>query len=292
LAPFPADEWQALQAGLGSTTDRQASFVSGELNDPRGRVLAWSALQALSSGDSHGGALLVLREITEAKESEKLRQDLTHMIVHDLRSPLSSVMASVDMLMRGVTGGLNDSQQHVLTIASDSAQQMLAMINTLLDINRLEAGRMPLSLEQVDLCATIRRASSQLATLAHERNITIETDCSVEAGIVQADPALLVRVAQNLIVNAIKFSGRSGKVSVRVGQSPEGVLVQIHDQGIGIATKDRDKIFTKFGQVGERRGGTGLGLTFCKLVVETHGGRIWVDSQIGEGSTFSFIIPN
>lgn len=290
-AGFPAEEWQAFLRGFEATADLQEAFVSGEIGSQRGRVLEWAALKALSSGDSHGGALLVLRDITEAKESEQLRQDLTHMIVHDLRSPLSSVMASIEMLMRGVTGEMNDGQQHVLSIANDSSQQMLAMINTLLDISRLEAGRMPLSLASIDVRPLIERAVSQMASLAHERGIVLAANCDPATPVALADIALVVRVVQNLIANAIKFSGRSGVVTVLVGPSPEGLLIQVRDQGIGIAPKDRDKIFAKFGQVGERRGGTGLGLTFCKLVIEAHNGRIWVDSQVGEGSTFSFILP-
>jgi signal transduction histidine kinase len=286
-----AEEWLAFQRGFRATVDRQEAFVSGEIGNIRGRVLEWAAIEALSSGDSHGGALLVLRDITEAKESEKLRQDLTHMIVHDLRSPLSSVMASIDMLMRGVTGETNNSQQHVLSIANDSSQQMLGMINTLLDISRLEAGRMPLSLAMVDICPLIERAVSQMASLAHDRGIILATTCDPATPMIHADAALVVRVAQNLVANAIKFSGRSGVVTVMVGPSPDGVIVHVRDQGIGIAPMDRDKIFAKFGQVGERRGGTGLGLTFCKLVLEAHNGRIWVDSQVGEGSTFSFTLP-
>jgi len=286
-----AEEWQVFQRGFGAAVDRQEAFVSGEIGNQRGRVLEWAAIRALSSGDSHGGALLVLRDITEAKESEKLRQDLTHMIVHDLRSPLSSVMASIEMLMRGVTGEMNGGQQHVLSIANDSSQQMLAMINTLLDISRLEAGRMPLSLAAIDVCPLIERAVSQMASLAHDRGIILATNFEPATPMAHADAALTVRVAQNLIANAIKFSGRSGVVTVMVGPSPDGILVCVRDQGIGIAPKDRDKIFAKFGQVGERRGGTGLGLTFCKLVIEAHNGRIWVDSQVGAGSTFSFILP-
>ncbi|GAB4125701.1 MAG: hypothetical protein Fur005_33280 [Roseiflexaceae bacterium] len=289
---FGHDEWNALQRGLMSVIAREQTFISGELNDQRsGLSLEWAAITALSSGDSHGGALLVLRDITAAKESEKLRQDLTHMIVHDLRSPLSSVIASIDMMMRGVTGDLNDSQQHVLTIAGDSAQQMLSMINTLLDISRLEAGRMPLNIDQINLCTIIQKAADQLSSLASERKITIYTEFDPDIPHTRADGNLIVRVVQNLIANAIKFSGRGAVVRVAAEVTEEGTVVQVRDQGIGIAPKDREKIFTKFGQVGERRGGTGLGLTFCKLVIEAHGGRVWVESQLGEGSTFFFVLP-
>ncbi len=318
-ASYPPDEWSALCEGLDAVMSGRQSFVSGELNEQSAhlRSVEWAALTALSSGASSGGALLVLRDITDAKEAERLRQDLTNMIVHDLRSPLSSVMASIELLTRGISGQLNTSQHNVLEIAYASALQMLEMVNTLLDISRLEAGRMPLELQVCAVRPLVDRAAERLISLAQDRQITINVDVAPDLALVRADNELIVRVLQNLLGNALKFSGRGSTVQVRVfegpwsleiaagnGHTPVGenngegylpagpaVTLAIRDQGIGIALKDQEKIFTKFGQVGERRGGTGLGLTFCKLVVETHGGRIWVESMPGEGSTFFFTLP-
>jgi signal transduction histidine kinase/transcriptional regulator with GAF, ATPase, and Fis domain len=294
------DDWVALRRGLDDVLAGRETFAGGALTEGAGPVgfVEWTALTVHSSGGEGagpgGGALLVLRDITEARESARLRQDLTHMIVHDLRSPLSSVMASVDLLLRGVSGPLNGSQNHVLNIANASAQQMLEMINTLLDINRLESGRMPIDLAVADIGALVARAAEQLSSLAQDRRISMQLDLDERLPAAQADPSLVVRVVQNLLANAIKFSGRGSTVQISAARHDEGtpaILVSVSDQGIGIAPKDRDKIFAKFGQVGERRGGTGLGLTFCKLVVEAHGGRIWVESEPGVGSTFSFTIP-
>ncbi len=308
-AGYIPEEWIAMHRAIMNVCAARETFVSGELNGSNTlRSLEWMALVALSSGDSRGGALLVLRDITEAKESERLREDLTHMIVHDLRSPLSSVMASVELLTKGVAGQLNSRQQDVLTIASASSHQMLDMINTLLDINRLESGRMPLELAQYTISPLIMRAAGSLEALAAERNIMLECTIPDDLPEVCADDNLIVRVLQNLIVNALKFSGRNSSVRIRASadahppQEAEKsgllqirherfVAVSVTDQGIGIAPKDREKIFTKFGQVGERRGGTGLGLTFCKLVIEAHEGQIWVESVPGQGSTFSFKLP-
>ncbi|MEN9934777.1 MAG: hypothetical protein RLZZ387_1356 [Chloroflexota bacterium] len=306
VALYLPEDWVALRRALDNILAGRESFVSGVLREGAGpvRFVEWTLLTAISSGDvagQRGGALLVLRDITEARESEQLREDLTHMIVHDLRSPLSSVMASIDLLLRGVSGQLNESQQHVLSIASGSSQQMLEMISTLLDISRLEAGRMPLDLAPCDVAALVAQATSQMASLAQERRITVQLDLERELPLAQADVGLVVRVVQNLLANALKFSGRGSTVLVRtyatdgagieVRGARSGITVSVSDQGVGIATKDRDKIFAKFGQVGERRGGTGLGLTFCKLVVEAHAGHIWVESEPGRGSTFFFMLP-
>jgi signal transduction histidine kinase len=312
-ASYTTDEWVALRMGLAAVTSGRQPFASGELNQisTRPRSVEWSVLKALGNGDraaaGPGGALLVLRDITEAKESERLRQDLTNMIVHDLRSPLSSVMASIDMLIRGISGELNKPQRNVLNIAYSSSLQMLEMINTLLDISRLEDGRMPLKRKVHEISPLARRAIERLTSLAQERAMLIQTDIPADLAPVLADDELIVRVLQNLIGNALNFSGRGSTVLIQASSGAREhkggengaananpsrfVTVAVSDRGVGIAPKDQAKIFTKFGQVGERRGGTGLGLTFCKLVVETHEGAIWVESKLGDGSTFYFTLP-
>jgi signal transduction histidine kinase len=292
---YTAEDWAVLRKGIDVVTSGRERFAFGELNGnaAHGRSIEWATLTVHSGVDSRGGALLVLRDITEAKETERLRQDLTHMIIHDLRSPLSSVMASIDMLTRGVPGEINPTQQSVLGIAYKSALQMLEMVNTLLDISRLESGRMPLELNAWPISALLERAIEQLGSLARDRDIAVQRDVSVALPRVWADQELVVRVVQNLLANAFKFSGRGSAVlvSAHVTSDERQVQIAVSDRGIGIAPKDQEKIFTKFGQVGEKRGGTGLGLTFCKLVVEAHQGRIWVESTLGKGSTFLFTLP-
>lgn len=299
-------EWAAFRAALEDVTAGQQTFVSGELNElgPQARSIEWAVLTALRSGASNGGALLVLRNITEAKESERLRQDLTNMIVHDLRSPLSSVMASIELMIKGIAGDLTGTHRKVLNIAYSSAVQMLNMINALLDISRLEFGRMPLNRQAHSLHSLIEHAVQQLASLAHERNVLIQYDIAADLPEVMVDAELTTRVVQNLVGNALKFSGRDSTVLLSAHPTAPGdaameaaegqagwVTLAVADCGIGIAPKDQAKIFAKFSQVGEKRDGSGLGLTFCKLVVEAHGGEIWVMSKPGEGSTFFLTLP-
>jgi signal transduction histidine kinase/transcriptional regulator with GAF, ATPase, and Fis domain len=291
---YSPEEWAVLRHGLDTVTAGRESFATGELNElsAQPRAVEWAALTALSSGGSRGGALLVLRDITEAKESERLRADLTNMIVHDLRSPLSSVMASIELMTKGITGELGGTQRNVLNIAYKSAVQMLEMINALLDVSRLESGRMPLNLQRRDIRPLVERAVEQLSSLAQERKMLVQCDFPDSLVPVLADGDLIVRVVQNLVANALKFSGQGSTVLVRAVADSDGLMVAVADRGVGIDPRDQEKIFAKFGQVGERRGGTGLGLTFCKLVVEGHGGRIGVESKLGEGSTFYFSLPN
>jgi signal transduction histidine kinase len=306
---YSPEEWTALRQGLDDVITGRQVFANGELNERSvyPRAVEWAALTALSSGASNGGALLVLRDITEAKESERLRQDLTNMIVHDLRSPLSSVMASIELMTKGVAGVLPAQQRNVLLIAYNSAVQMLDMINALLDISRLESGRLPLELKPCSMRPLLDRAVERLASLAQERNMLIQYDIADDLAPTLADGDLIVRVIQNLLGNALKFSGRGSTVLIRAIAADRAsrasadaeivpalsgfVSIAVVDCGVGIAPEDQEMIFAKFGQVGERRGGSGLGLTFCKLVVEAHGGQIWVDSHVGEGSTFFFTLP-
>ncbi len=231
-ATYAATEWGILREGLAAVASGHQPFASGELNQISAHPpsVKWSVLQALDSGEGArsgpGGALLVLGDITEAKESERLRQDLTNMIVHDLRSPLSSVMASIDMLIRGISGELNKPQHNVLNIAYSSSLQMLEMINTLLDISRLEVGRMPLKLSRHKLASLTQHAIDLLGSLAHERAMLIQTDIPSDLEQVLIDGEMIVRVLQNLLGNALNFSGRGSTVLIQAtsgARMPQGV---------------------------------------------------------------------
>jgi signal transduction histidine kinase len=209
-------------------------------------------------------------------------------------------MASIELMIKGIAGEVAGTQRNVLNIAYSSAVQMLEMINALLDVSRLEAGRMPLNRQLHDARPLIDRAVQRLASLAHERNVLIQYDIPDDLPAVMADAELTTRVIQNLVGNALKFSGRDSTILLRAYAAPPRDLAQgaaghvtiaVADCGIGIAPQNLAKIFAKFSQVGDKRDGSGLGLTFCKLVVETHGGAIWVTSKLGEGSTFYFTLP-
>jgi len=301
----PADLEQ-LDRGLSDVADGIERFVRGQLTsqDIHTRALEWSVLRAVPEGE-HGSdeerpphrwpILLTVRDITAAKEAERMRQDLTNMMVHDLRSPLTSVITSIDMIFRGTAGGEpTQLQRDILSIAYSSTQHLLDMVNLLLDISRLESGQMPLDCTPVELRPLGERAINRMTIIAHKSSVTITLDMPMADLRVSADPELLLRVLQNLLDNALKFSPKGSLVSMRIGpaEADGHVRVAVRDFGMGIKPHDLDKIFSKFGQVGNRRSnGSGLGLTFCKLVVEAHGGTIGVESIPGEGSTFFFTLP-
>jgi signal transduction histidine kinase len=306
-ASFPPGELELLRSGIAAVGDGAESFLSGQLNGtaPGSRALEWSVLRATREGDAgterpgeqpqrRWPILVTVRDITAAKEAERLRNDLTNMMVHDLRSPLSSIVSSIDLIFRGVTGPSTPQQRDVLTIAYGSTQKLLDMINLLLDISRLEGGRMPLEpapLRPADLAAS---AFESQRVVAGAKGVTLRSGCD-DAPAIHADRELVLRVLQNLLDNALKFSPKDGTVTLSAApdiDAPGFVRFAVCDCGIGIRAQDLELIFAKFGQAGNRRGsGTGLGLTFCKLVVEAHGGRIWVESEVGHGSTFFFTLP-
>lgn len=294
---YAAEDLAGLRAGVRNVLAGHDHGAFGQLDaaTQAARAIEWAVLAVSGDQAERGGALLVLRDITEARKAEHLRHDLTNMIVHDLRSPLSSVMAAIEILTKGISGTLSEGQRNILNIAFSSSLQMLDMINTLLDISRLEAGRMPINLATSQIAPVLDRAASRLASLAQDRSIVIVSDVPDDLPAALLDQELIVRVLQNLLGNAIKFSSRHSTVLVRVdalrAASRPMLRVSVSDRGIGIALNDQAKVFSKFSQVGAVHSGTGLGLTFCKLVVEAHGGSIWLESEPGNGSTFFFTVP-
>jgi signal transduction histidine kinase len=243
--------------------------------------------------DAHGLPLRVNGmhiDISEIKAVQDLRDGLVHMIVHDLRSPLTSVMGYLDLLRTSGNASADDRAQFI-DIAYSGAAQMAEMISSLLDINRLEAGEMPVDRQSVDLCDVTRDALQSLGGLTIGR-IVAQTapDGSVMSN---CDPTLIRRVIGNLLGNALKFTPESG--SITVAGAERRPRVDVADTGPGIPADFISRVFDKFSQAGEgrarKRYSTGLGLAFCKLAVEAHGGSIGVSSEVGVGSRFWFQLP-
>jgi signal transduction histidine kinase len=218
--------------------------------------------------------------------SEALQQDLTHMIVHDMRSPLTAVLQSLEMLEAGLPPEPGGSQRALVELGLRGSRRLGGMIDQLLQVSRLEAGEMPVNLRPLDLG---RLAQSAVAAL-DPRRISVAVPEQLQ---VAGDPDLLPRVLDNLLGNALKFTQAPGRVELRTGFQGCRVRIEVLDQGPGIADHDRERIFEKFaqGEAGTARQGLGLGLAFCRLAVERMGGQIGVESELGRGSTFWFTLP-
>ncbi len=233
---------------------------------------------------------------TRLQELESLRDSLVHMIIHDLRTPLTGLIGSIQLLEMGTAGELNELQQEVVGMSHISAQTLLDMINDLLNISKMESGTLSIVATEIHSHEIARRALNQVRSLATEKGIDLHDELSLDLPMLRADAELLCRVLVNLMGNAIKFTPYKGRVHLNIALDGSGheVAFAITDTGAGIPCEAFDRIFDKFGQVEGKSGArtsTGLGLTFCKMAIEAHGGRIWVESTLNQGSTFRFVLP-
>ena len=227
------------------------------------------------------------------QELERLRDDLTYMIVHDLRTPLTSLLSGLQTIP--LVGDLNEIQTEMVEIAVDGGQTLLGMINDLLDVEKMEQESVPLEMTPLTAGGLIERATAQVTLLAQASGLTLAQQAPLDLPPLSGDEDKLRRTIVNLLGNAIKFTPVGGTVTAAAEIGEGVVLFSVRDTGEGIPPEAFERIFEKFGQVENRKAGrkmsTGLGLTFCKLAVEAHGGRIWVESLPGQGSAFFFTIP-
>jgi signal transduction histidine kinase len=249
-------------------------------------------------GGAISGWLLVFRDMTEEMEIERLKDDMTEMLVHDLRSPLTAVMGSVALLKRAFDNRNDEQFDRLRLMAQNNSERILRIVNQLLDISRLESGELPLDRDYVDINALFHDAQSRYTPLLAEAQISFTVEIAPDVPLLYADSTLIGRVLDNLLDNAIKFTPDGGHVRLWAKcdqrQEPTATLIGVSDTGPGISPDAQSRLFSKFQQVASiegRRGGTGLGLAFCKLAVEAHNGRIWVESEVGRGSTFILALP-
>ncbi len=233
-------------------------------------------------------------DVSERVALEGVRGDLTHMIVHDLRNPLGSIMGSLQLIHTAfVERDETLPVAKLLSVAMRSGQKLYLLIDSLLDLGRLEAGETELSKTSVSVNALVQEAAEQIQPFALSRRQDLSTRVAPEVDEVFADRDLLLRVLTNLLDNAVKFTHRNGHITLSAERMEDQVLFTVADDGLGILPEYRQRIFERFTRLENADGvkGTGLGLAFCKLAVEAHGGRIWVESEVDKGSQFRFTLP-
>jgi PAS domain S-box-containing protein len=234
----------------------------------------------------------VIHDMTDRRKAEKLKQEVMAMITHDLRTPLSTINNVLDFFENGTYGTFDAKGRNYVLMAKRNADRMVALINDLLDIEKIKSGMMQLEIDTVSLNRCFSNCQAASLGLAEEMSVKLDfepTDITVAA-----DEQRLDRVLSNLVANAIKYSPKGGTVKVTATQQRNSVAVRVEDQGPGIPPDMLEAVFERFQQVGgssKSKGGSGLGLTICKAIVEMHGGKIWVESR-GQGSTFIFSLPN
>jgi signal transduction histidine kinase len=213
---------------------------------------------------------------------------------HELRTPLNAIIGFSEVLGERLFGELNEKQEEYLKDINASGQHLLSLINDILDLSKIEAGRMELELTDFHLPTALDNALTLVRERAGRRGLALHITTDERLDYVRADERKVRQVVLNLLSNAIKFTPEGGRIEVRAKPVDGSVEVSVTDTGVGIAPEDQEAIFEEFRQVGtadKKVEGTGLGLALSRKFIGLHGGRIWVESQVGVGSTFTFTIP-
>lgn len=285
--------------------DREIELFSSQ--DETKKILRASSAVIEDEDGKTIGMVSVLSDITKQKELDELKSNFVANVTHELRTPLIATEKSLSLMLSKATGPLTESQEQFLTIANRNLKRLGALLNDLLDLSKLEAGRMTLKNMPSSIEKLITESVESLDTWAKSKSITIAQKIQAHLPPANIDPDRIIQVLNNLIGNAIKFTQHNGTITVEAvleGNAAE-LVVCVSDTGIGIEKENLTKVFDKFYQVGSPRStgaergervsagvsGTGIGLSVAKEIVELHGGRIWAESQTGAGARFTFTLP-
>jgi two-component system, NtrC family, sensor histidine kinase KinB len=266
---------------------------------PAGALRTYGALASpvLDAAGEVSGVVAVLRDITAQKEVERMKSNFLSVVSHELRTPLHSIKGFVEIILMGKTGPVSELQEDFLKTVRTQTTVLQRMIDDLLEFSRMEAGRIKLNLEEVDLASLAHSVATKLAPLAQDANLTLYMDFPHDLPAIDADRVRLEQVLTNLVENAIKFTPAHGEVTIGARRMEDRVCLTVRDTGIGIPLEEQQKVFDRFYQVdrGEKRAyrGTGLGLSICRHIVERHSGCIWAESDgiAGHGSSFHVDLP-
>ena len=230
------------------------------------------------------------------QELDRMKADFFASMSHELRTPLTSIKEGTGLLLDGVGGETTEKQRKLLAILAEESNRLINVVNSLLDLSKMEAGMMTYDFESGNVDPLIRRALAEMAPLIEAKQITLESKVEAPLPPVRIDPERILQVLRNLLGNAVKFTPKGGQVSVLAKPVNGKLEVSVKDSGPGIPAESLISIFEKFSQGSHKgshtRQGTGLGLAIAKSIISSHGGRIWAESHLGQGSTFIFVLPS
>ncbi|MDO8525461.1 MAG: ATP-binding protein [Candidatus Omnitrophota bacterium] len=233
-------------------------------------------------------------EITEYKRMEKIKDDFIGTVSHELRTPLSITKEGISLVLDKIPGPINEEQARILTISKNNLDRLARIINSLLDISRIESGKIEMTCENIEITAAIRQAVALFELKTKEKGLDLRTNLPIKEITICADSDSVTRVLINLIGNSLKFT-KKGHIEVSLSDKASEVEISVADTGMGIAKDNMPKLFEKFQQFARVDGpgekGTGLGLAIVRGIVDAHKGRIWAESEYGKGTKITFILP-
>ncbi|MHB1451392.1 MAG: response regulator [Coriobacteriia bacterium] len=265
------------------------------MEEPAHRIVDVRVDPVFDDRHTYLGSVCTIRDVTAEREAMQMKNEFVSTVSHELRTPLTSIKGYIDLILDGEAGEINEIQEEFLSIVKENSDRLVDLINDMLDISRIESGRIVLKVQPLDLAERVTGAVNTFRAVLDQQGRTIKVD--VPPGLPRAagDPDRVGQVLINFISNAIKYSPEGGEVRVRADVDDYRIRVGISDEGIGIAPEDQQRLFTKFYRVDSSLtreiGGTGLGLSICKSIIELLGGEVGVQSEQGKGSTFWFTLP-
>jgi len=233
---------------------------------------------------------------SKLKEIDKMKSDFFSLMSHELRTPLTTIKEGTNLFIESLEGlGATERQKRLMAIINEECNRLIKLVNSLLDLSKMEAGMMVYNFNRAEISPLISKITGEIEPLAETRNIRIETDINKELPHITMDTERILQVLRNLVGNAVKFTPDRGCVRISARSVDDGVKVSVSDSGTGISKEKVNAIFDKYYQdtlaTSSKIKGTGLGLAIVKQVVNSHGGKVWVESTSEQGSIFSFVLP-
>lgn len=269
-------------------------FIGKEAINYQGHFLLCEMNPVKNAAKTVIGTVIILRDITKEKEIDAMKSEFVSTVSHELRTPLSITKEGISLVLDGITGEINEKQRKILLTSRDNMDRLARIINNLLDISKIESGKIELKREPIDMNALVSRVARSFESRIKSKGLDLKLDIADKSVMVYADSDKLIQVLTNLIGNACKFT-QKGRIEVFCHDKDDKAECSVMDTGVGISPDDLSRVFEKFQQFtripGAGEKGTGLGLSIVKALVELHNGKIWAESTIGKGSKFSFSLP-
>lgn len=285
---------EAIEKWTGESEEGSVDDFAAERLQVSDRVISVH-IAPVHMGGEYLGTVSVFRDVTAEVEAARAKSEFVSTVSHELRTPMTSIKGYADLLLMGAAGELSDEQNRFVDIICTNADRLSGLVNDLLDISRIEAGRIELELDELQVGDVVEQVVDMLKGHARDQGLTLKAELPPHLPCVWGDEDRVAQILTNLIGNAIQYTPDGGRITVSASEKDDMLEVCVSDTGIGISKKDQAKIFERFFRADSPevrdQTGTGLGLSITSSLVQMHGGSMWVESELGEGSTFAFTLP-